>query len=178
MNFLREIIADKNFTANKHFNVKGVINGQSREELSSLKLGLFPLAYNGCGALALYNLANLLGVESTLPEIIYYCDKNSTVLFGLFGNRPKKLASFFLTRGFFVKRAKNIQKGEYSLVTYFCKGLFSGMHIVAVKENNGLNIYNMYGNVDKTYNFKDQTAFMNAVGGHISSIYIIGKEVE
>ena len=66
-----------NYRSNRDIDLGGEpINGQGTGSVSVCRYGLFPMSYNGCEIIAVYNLRLLLGTPRPLCDIareIYPC---------------------------------------------------------------------------------------------------------
>ena len=64
------MLNNRNFEYNKKIpQGNGYINGQAKCSVSDMKYGLFTMAYNGCGVIALYNLMFCKGKKMSVADI-------------------------------------------------------------------------------------------------------------
>ncbi|MBQ7264625.1 MAG: hypothetical protein IJS61_00850 [Firmicutes bacterium] len=151
----------KNSSINKNINIEGFANGQALGKLKDLRLGFFKAEYNGCGAIALYNICKLLSIKKDIGEVFDYCNHRALFFWGMFGTKPVKLGDFLEKQGFKVTRGyKKGKKNTPALVTYWHRNIFKGKHTVALYIGEDfVKVYNFYGNVEKAYTFKNMEEF-------------------
>ena len=75
------------------------INGQALGMVSRLRYGLFPMSYNGCEIIAVYNYMRLHGVKTNMADLALEIYPKGSVLMGLFGSNPYMLRHYFQKRG-------------------------------------------------------------------------------
>lgn len=71
------------------------INGQALGMVSRLRYGLFPMSYNGCEIIAVYNYMRLHGVKTNMADLALEIYPKGSVLMGLFGSNPYMLRRYF-----------------------------------------------------------------------------------
>lgn len=71
------------------------INGQMKCCASKFRLGLFPMSYNGCGAIAVYNALYYLGQSPVLADIALGIEMYALRFWGLLGTDPEKIEKMF-----------------------------------------------------------------------------------
>ena len=112
------------------------INGQALGMVSRLRYGLFPMSYNGCEIIAVYNYMRLHCVKTNMADLALEIYPKGSVLMGLFGSNPYMLRYYFQKRGM----------SEHGITDYerFKPPLQSSLHTVAVEsmENGGGRVYN------------------------------------
>ena len=159
------MLEKKNYEVNKNiYPGPGVINGQGCGEVSKMRYGLFPMSYNGCEMIAIYNLMFLEGFgEQNLAEICLEMYPKSGVLWGIFGSDTFRLHKYFDVRGIeterFLKRDKFFDRlltSKYGMITFWnAKNPFKGIHTVCVeKTDSGIKVYNRYNSKDYPYEYK------------------------
>ena len=106
------MIEKNNYEINKFIKLgKGTINGQGVGPVSQMRYGLFPMSYNGCEMIAIYNFLLLEKMENPgLAEIAREMYPESGVLLGVFGSNPYRLHKYFDLRNISIKRYFSIKK--------------------------------------------------------------------
>lgn len=130
----------------------GLINGQGLGYVSEMRYGLFPMSYNGCEMIAIYNLLFLEGrCGCTLSDICYQMYKPSCVLCGLFGSDVYVLDRFFNRHGMPVLKTtcrerffEMLEHSRYGIISFWNdNNPLKGVHTVAIERTeNGYRIYN------------------------------------
>ena len=111
---------------------RAYIYDQNVGYISNLIYGGFPISYNGCELIAVYNALKYLGKFMLFYEVIYYAEINDWYLFpviptGVFGSTPRKAKKLFDEKN--LKYAiyqnyqskdfeKNIKDGKICIATY------------------------------------------------------------
>ncbi|MEE0639683.1 MAG: hypothetical protein UCK33_07970, partial [Acutalibacteraceae bacterium] len=89
-----------NYKFNKNMPIPDrFINGQALGMVSRLRYGLFPMSYNGCEIIAVYNYMRLHGVKTNMADLALEIYPKGSVLMGLFGSNPYMLRHYFQKRG-------------------------------------------------------------------------------
>jgi hypothetical protein len=111
-------------------------------------MGYFTGDYNGCGWVATYNAAELLGIPQIPADIIQYYEKSGgTILDGLFGVNPLALEKYFSQPEFkdagITAEMKNLPKSVDDLVKNSDIAIInymhdSGMHYITVEYSDGI----------------------------------------
>ncbi|MCR5485324.1 MAG: hypothetical protein K6F09_06995 [Clostridiales bacterium] len=146
-------IKNDNYDVNKAIELgDGIINGQACNAVRECRYGLFPMSYNGCEIIAIYNLRVLLGKKAELADIAKEVYPYGNVLMGLFGTFPSAPATYFKKHKLPMKTMKNynffikgLEKGKKGVVSYWTKGKCrSSIHTVAVEiDGEELRVYNL-----------------------------------
>lgn len=128
------------------------INGQALGMVSQLRYGLFPMSYNGCEIIAVYNYMRLHGVKTNMADLALEIYPKGSVLMGLFGSNPYMLRHYFQKRGMseygitdYERFKREFPKAGSAIISFWTKRpLLSSLHTVAVesKENGGVRVYN------------------------------------
>lgn len=165
-----------------------LICSQSDAAVSSLKLGLFPVSYNGCGVVAVYNLLLLTGNYKSFSCVLNICKKGLLFggIFGMFSFNMKKALKYFGFE-FYENYSLNnfFEAFESGRVFIFRikngKSIFSSEHwFTAVKNNNGciaafnIGLYNgvaVFNDFDDLYNH-----YILKNGGKILKVFIIDSK--
>lgn len=131
---------------------EGTVNGQGVGPVSRMRYGLFPMSFNGCEMIALYNLLLLEEIgEPNLADIALEMYPRSSVLMGLFGSNPYALRPYFKRRNIKCLRIiprdkffKKLDDAKYGVISFWnAKHPFKGIHTVCVEKiENGYRIYN------------------------------------
>ena len=75
------------------------INGQGVGAVSSMRYGLWPMSWNGCEMIAVYNAAHLLGHHEELADICLELYPQTSIAMGFFGSNVLRLGRYFEKRG-------------------------------------------------------------------------------
>ena len=120
-------------------------------DTGKIRYGFFRTSYNGCGWIAVYNAARLMGENPRAERIISYLESWGLLIFGVFGTFPLAAAAYFLHMGHRVKITFDpkkydiaAKKSAANIVWYFHS---RGAHFVTVGWD-GENFigYNTYSN--------------------------------
>ena len=160
---------------------RAYIYDQNVGYISNLIYGGFPISYNGCELIAVYNALKYLGKFMLFYEVIYYAEINDWYLFpviptGVFGSTPRKAKKLFDEKN--LKYAiyqnyqskdfeKNIKDGKICIATYSNKSsklIYNlSIHTFAFYYNKKrkkfyvFNGYNTYS--DKAYTYSNYSDF-------------------
>lgn len=159
------MLEKRNYEVNKSIDLgDGIINGQGCGQVSKMRYGLFPMSYNGCEMIAIYNLMLLEGFgQQNLAEICLEMYPKSGVLWGVFGSDTFKLHKYFDKRGIetlrFLKRDsffEQLAESRYGIITFWnALNPFKGIHTVCVENfGEGIRVYNRYNSKDFPYEYK------------------------
>lgn len=174
------IIAKLNLRKNRRitFDEKGFICGQKLGIIPSFRFGLFSMAYNGCGVIAVYNAFVYLGRYKPLCEVLYLMEKYK-VIFGIFGWNPyalMKIKDFSVTGSRRVKNYSVLENAQAFIITSWNgKPFRSGSHTVFCKreESGKLLVYNDYSRDEYPRRY---SSFKEMIGESvIISAYIISN---
>lgn len=134
------------------------INGQMNCCASKCRLGLFPMSYNGCGAISVYNALFYMGQSPVLADIALGIEIYALRFFGLLGTDPKKIEKMFMECRIaaikandyddFIKVMSAVKAG---IVCYWVgKPKRSSLHFAAIINNGGRYfVCNRYSNREK-----------------------------
>ncbi len=146
------MIEKLNYRDNKNIDVgEGFLNGQGSGSLSVCRYGLFPMSYNGCEIIAVYNLRLMLGNKAELCDIAKEIYPYGSMLCGLFGTHPYALNRYFRDNALPVHMIKDyyyfkkkFAKKKYGILSFWNGNtIFKGLHTVAVENTpEGLKVYN------------------------------------
>ncbi len=145
----------------KYFNKKSntkiesygeLINGQGLGYVAKMRYGLFPMSYNGCEMIAIYNLMLLEGRKGhTLTDICSKMYDTSCVFCGLLGSNVYVLDKYFLRLGMPVDKIfdrdgffRRLTAGGYGIISFWnTNSPFDGVHTVCIEQTqDGYRIYN------------------------------------
>lgn len=145
----------KNFNRRKNLRTergKYLINGQGLGYVAEMRYGFFPMSYNGCELIAIYNLLILEGREGvTLTDICTEMYNTACVCCGLLGSNVYVLDKYFTRHG--IPVLKTLSRDRFFEMLTVCKyGILSfwndtnplkGVHTVCIeKTDSGFKIYN------------------------------------
>jgi hypothetical protein len=136
-----------NYNHNKNINLgSGYINGQACGNVAKVKYGLYPMSYNGCEIIAVYNLMYHLGMRQELADIAKEIYPYASVLCGLFGSRTLKLERFFKEHKLVHTTVRNeeemfelFKKSDCAVIGLWnrANNPFKGIHTIFVKNIKG-----------------------------------------
>ncbi len=128
-----------------------LILDQNAGEISKTKFGLFPMSYNGCEVIAVYNAMHLLGKDCEIKKLIKHFYKAHLCLwFGLWGSNVKKLNKAVRNMPVICKRISlqyllSARNGVYVICFWNHHAPWHGIHTVACEVRDGLfTTYNLY----------------------------------
>lgn len=132
-------LSSANYAKNKAaWSDTDLIYDQHLDDAGDLKYGFGSIAYNGCGAVAIYNIMSLENKKTPLPDIIKYLDAGQYV-FGLLGTCPSRIVSYLRAQGFDCSLHSDkgeferlAQESDYSIYIY---AGFSGGHYTLLVNN-------------------------------------------
>lgn len=136
--------------------MRDIITNQRDKEYQKIKYGLFPVSYNGCAIIAVYNAFILLGIEP--PEFVNLVKRfwslYLSVLFGWWGSNAYRVHRVLESYGLSYRQvdlADMRKDGIYILTLWNKKPPIQGMHTVACAVKAGKSTtYNMYSNAGVT----------------------------
>lgn len=122
-----------------------MINGQGLGKISEMKYGLFPVSFNGCEVIAVYNALEYLGIRTDINKVLSFM-KRYCVLFGLFGGNIYCLDKALEYFGAEVRRVKKTDGAEAFIISSWTgKHFLSAVHTVfCVRTADGIKVYNRY----------------------------------
>lgn len=161
--------AVKNREVNMSKNIKFPLNGQGMGELKDMRIGSCTFAHSGCGAIATFNAMSMIGREPKIEEIVDFYEHNGLILNARMGVNPSGVKRYLKSRN--VKwefySGKNdwdskLSKEQVAIVLYWWvnrKGC--GAHYIAMERTDeGICVYNEFGNRDTVYKYKDIQTFL------------------
>ncbi|MBO4877850.1 MAG: hypothetical protein J5501_07580 [Ruminococcus sp.] len=129
--------------------VETMINGQGLGDVKDQRYGLFPMSFNGCEVISVYNALHHVGIPQPIWELASYMERYR-VLMGLCGCNVYCLGRVLRKFGADCERVKDPEKngGDAFIVSYWTGKLFrSSIHSVfCQRKENGILIYNIYNN--------------------------------
>ena len=155
----------KNYFHNKQIDLEGkLVNGQGRGRVSTMRYGLFPMSYNGCEMIALYNMLLLKGYkDANLPEICLEMYPKAWALWGIFGSNVYVLDHYFKPRGIPCTKTlsrdkffETLKKDRVGVISFWnAHHPFDGIHTVCVEyTGDGYRVYNRYNSKRYPYEYK------------------------
>ena len=122
---------------NQSLRTYGYIYNPKKGTASKYWFGPYRSSYNGCGWIATYNAAIMLGKHIAPDKIISEYELTGAVLYGTFGIQPYAISAFFRNRGYKVTTTYDTskfdsvaKKNTANIVWYWHS---SGAHYVAVR---------------------------------------------
>ncbi len=94
-------------------NSKGFIYNQKSAEMRKYRYGFGNVGPVGCGVVATYNAAKMLGLEIEFHDILREYETNGVMMYGLSGAFPIPLARFFIQRGYDVTTTFGKEDSEF-----------------------------------------------------------------
>ena len=130
---------------------KKLIVQQNTEEMRRIKYGAFPMSFNGCEIIAVYNALVMSGVKCDLQELIdCFKKKHLMLLWGLFGSYVFGLHKVLQGYGIRAERVKlcDIKDDGLYIVSFWNRRPpWHGIHTVLTQVQGGKHItYNLYSN--------------------------------
>lgn len=136
-----------------------MINGQGVCEFAKLRYGLFPVSFNGCEVISVYNALEYLGKPVPLKTVLGYMQK-FCVLFGLFGCNVYCIGRALSHFGIRYTRTKSAENAEAFIISSWTgKPFLSSVHTVFCEKKDGkIKVYNRYNKCshERFYNSPDE----------------------
>lgn len=124
-----------------------MINGQGLGDVKEQRYGLFPMSFNGCEVISVYNALHHVGRPQPIWELASYMERYR-VLMGLCGCNVYTLGMVMRKFGADCKRVRDPEKdgGDAFVVSYWTGKRFrSSIHTVfCQRKSNGVLVYNRY----------------------------------
>lgn len=166
------MIEKSNYEINKFIKLgDGTVNGQGVGPVSQMRYGLFPMSYNGCEMIAIYNFLLLEKMENPgLAEIAHEMYPKSGVLLGVFGSNPYQLHKYFDSRNIRVKRYyvlknffRQLESSKFGIISFWnSHHPFHGLHTVCVESTEkGIRVYNRSNKKDVPVDYKKYNEFVD-----------------
>ncbi len=145
------------FEHNRKFDPEGFIFGQDTHPTSAMFYGAFPMGYNGCEVISVYNALKLLGRFQPLSETVRDFSRGlHPWLFGVFGTKPSRIGRYLKKKGLSVKKKRKLTElaalahdGAVFIISYWTSPkLICPFHTVAVRcvGTDMWEAYNLYNN--------------------------------
>lgn len=142
-----------------------IINGQGLGYVSKMRYGLFPMSYNGCEMIAIYNLLKLENRQGvSLTEICREMYRPACVFAGLLGSNVYVLDKYFTRHGMPVMKTLSRDKffelldhSKYGIISFWnADNPFNGVHTVCIERTaDGYRIYNRSNKRDTPADYND-----------------------
>ncbi len=122
-----------------------MIHGQSTGETAKIRYGLFPMSFNGCEVISVFNALEYLGKQKPLGEVVKYM-RRFAVLFGLFGCNVYSIGKALKHFGVESRRCDINSAGDtFILSSWTGTPFLSSIHTVfCVRENGRIKVYNRF----------------------------------
>lgn len=163
----------KRAAANREINTKKKLvfplNGQGLGELQDMGIGCSNFKNSGCGAVATFNAMTLAGCTPVMPDIVDFYEHKGLTMYGKLGVNPRAVGRYLNQQGIqwkkYSKRSELdavMKAGQCAILLYWWVGKKGcGAHYVTVeKDAEGIKVYNVYGNRDRTYEFSNIEEFL------------------
>ncbi len=138
-----------NYLYNKNRAKEDFIYNQRSDSDGLYRYGFYLTKYMGCGWVATYNAAKMLGLDIMPQDVIREFEMNGVMVYGIMGIHPPAIVSFFKKRGYdvemsfydkkstsFISEFDNAAKqSAVNIVFYLYRT--SSNHYVAIKYNDG-----------------------------------------
>lgn len=143
--------SSKNEIKNSEYMPDEFVFNQKSSDVSNMRFGFFKTKYNGCGWIAAYNAATLLGKKTSAQEVISECERRGGILGGVFGMFPFALKPMFEDWGYKVSTTLKVnefdefaKENTVSILAYIHS---SGVHIITVvNTSEGFYGFNVFDN--------------------------------
>lgn len=164
-------IEKNNISFNKNLHLPdGLISGQGVCGIDRMRFGLASMAANGSGAIAVFNLLQLLGKPCEFVQTAAEVYRFAGFFFGFFGINPLRLTRVFEHR--YIPTMQNRSYRDFigrmdtsscAVVSYWTgRPYFSRLRTVAVEHRPaGFRVYNRFDNRPNTYDFKNPADFID-----------------
>ncbi len=125
-----------------------MINGQALGSVSQLRYGLFPMSFNGCEVISVYNALVYLGRPAAIFEIARYMEKFK-VLLGLFGCNVYRIGKALEHFGVNCTAVKTFAEAEnagaFIISSWTGRRLLSSVHTVfCVRKCGKIQVFNRF----------------------------------
>ena len=145
-----------------YYMADGVINGQGAFKFSQTAFGMGSYAHNGCGAIAIYNAMQLLGMDASLGMITdQIINKHGLCIGGFFGVNASVIDDVLVERGVSCTGywssndlMQNVHEGSVVIIYALnnVDNIFGGLHYIAAQYVDGrFLVYNVYGKSTRTF---------------------------
>lgn len=125
-----------------------MINGQALGKTAKLRYGLFPMSFNGCEVISVYNALEFLNIPQEINDVRKYMERYA-VLGGFFGCNIYRIGKVLNHFGAESEKVKSVGSAEAVIVSSWTgKPFLSTIHTVfCVCDNNEIKVYNRYNNL-------------------------------
>jgi hypothetical protein len=166
------MIEKLNYKHNKNIILEGkTLNGQGVGNLAKCRYGLFPMSYNGCEIIAVYNFRQLLGIPAPLCDVAKEIYPYGNAIMGLFGTVPQALKKYFKDNNISVFKENNFYKfrntfetKKYGIISFWnANNIFHGLHTVAIEKTpDGIKVYNKSNKASNPVVYKSLDYYIDA----------------
>ena len=150
---------------------KGTLNGQGKGALATCRYGFFPMSYNGCEIIALYNIRYLLGIPEELCNIAKEVYPYGHAFCGVFGTWPFAIGKYlkdnhipYIYDKEYGDFSKTFSSGKYAVITFWnAHHPFKGIHTVAIENvPEGVKVYNKTNSATEPVVVESLDGYMDA----------------
>lgn len=140
-----------------------MINGQALGKTAKLKYGLFPMSFNGCEVISVYNALEYLNIPQEINDVRKYMERYA-VFGGFFGCNIYCIGKALNHFGAEFEKAESADNAEAVIVSSWTgKPFLSTIHTVfCVRDNNEIKVYNRYNNLQS---YMKYNSFEKIFGG-------------
>ncbi|MBQ6467849.1 MAG: hypothetical protein IJJ61_07880 [Clostridia bacterium] len=166
------MIEKSNFKKNIEVELeKGLLNGQGAGNLATCRYGFFPMSYNGCEIIAVYNLRCLMGIPVPLPDVAKEIYPYGNAFSGLFGTWPGALERYFKENNLPVHKIDDyyafrneFEHHKFAVISFWnANHIFKGLHTVAIENfSGGIKVYNRSNKCTYPVEYKSLDYYMDA----------------
>lgn len=160
----RIVSAAERLAERRRIPFEGMIEDQGDPRLAGLRYGRYPVSYNACECIAVYNALHFAGRNVSFADLLTEFEENGIVgyylfgkrspLVGKFGSNPRKIARALGHYGIAYERARRekvfreLLKNGHAFIASFINGgnIFRGVHtFFFTREGDSFRVYNGYG---------------------------------
>ncbi len=177
--FLMKKRWQENEKHNAKIKVTFPVNGQHLQPVAELKVGRGTFAKNGCGILAVCNLLYLIGRDPQLEAVTRQMEQKGLIMDGHLGAHPVTIKKILQEQGLDVACYRSVEEWEedterkYGILFYWwvSEASFAAHYITLKRREDKIELYNLYGKENKTYQCKDLETFLN--GGFYKRMIVL-----
>lgn len=122
-----------------------MIHGQNTGETAKIRYGMFPMSFNGCEVISVFNALEYMGKPKPIEEVVGYM-RRFAVLFGLFGCNVYRIGKAL--RHFGIENCRcdiNSAGDTFILSSWTGRPFLSSIHTVfCVREGGRIKVYNRF----------------------------------
>lgn len=133
------------------FDSDGYLREQSESDVGKYRYGYTLTMYQGCGWIATYNAAKILGLDIPPCEIIREYELNGVLAYGYLGSQPLAIAQFFMRRGYDVNIKLKSAEDEPTEAFDNLAGMYKANILLFTRDNGITKHYITLDKVDDDY---------------------------